>query len=38
MLHEGDVLATIELVDDISVAASTTFTIRVLEDPWAGTD
>ena len=38
LLHEGDVIATIELVDQISVAASTTFTIRVLEDPWAETN
>lgn len=35
LLHEGDVIATIELVDEISVAASTTFTIKVLADPWA---
>ena len=33
MLHEGDVIASIELVDDISVAASTTFTIKVLDEP-----
>ena len=38
LLYEGDVIATIELVDEISVAASTTFTIRVLKDPWAETD
>lgn len=38
MLHEGDVIATIELVDDISVAASTTFSIHVTADPWDGTD
>lgn len=38
MLHEGDVLANIELVDDISVAASTSFTIRILKDPWDGTN
>ena len=37
MLHEGDVIASIELVDDISVAASTTFTIKVLDEPWDGT-
>lgn len=37
MLHEGDVIATIELVDEISVAASTTFSIHVLADPWDGT-
>ena len=34
MLWEGDVLAHIELVDDISIAASTTFTIHVLADSW----
>lgn len=33
MLHKGDVLACIELVDDVSIAASTNFTIHVLEDP-----
>ena len=38
MLHEGDVLAHIELVDDISVAASVNFNIHVLADPWDGTD
>lgn len=38
LLYEGDVIATIELVDEISVAASTTFTIRVLENPWAESD
>ena len=32
MLHEGDVLAHIELVDNISVAASTNFTIHILAD------
>ena len=34
MLHEGDVLAHIELVDNISVAASTNFQIHVLADAW----
>ena len=38
MLHEGDVLAHIELVDEISVAASTNFNIHVLADPWDGSD
>lgn len=33
MLHEGDVLACIELVDSISIAASTNFMIHVLADP-----
>ena len=33
MLYCGDVLACIELVDDISIAASTNFMIHVLEDP-----
>lgn len=37
LLHEGDVIANIELVDDISVAASVNFSIHVLADPWAGT-
>lgn len=34
MLREGDVTACIELVDDISVAPSTTFNIHVLSDPF----
>ena len=34
MLWEGDVLAHIELVDDISIAASTNFSIHVLADCW----
>lgn len=34
MLHEGVVLASIELVDDISIASSTNFHIEVLADPW----
>ena len=34
MLHEGTVLASIELVDEISIAASTNFQIKVLSDPW----
>ena len=38
MLHEGDVLAHIELVDNISVSTSTNFIIHVLADPWDGTD
>lgn len=38
MLCEGDVLARIELVDDISIAASSNFTIKVLADPWDGSD
>lgn len=38
LLHEGDVLAHIELVDDISVASSTNFNIHILADPWDGTD
>lgn len=38
MLHEGDVIATIELVDDISVSASQTFSIHIAMDPWEGTD
>lgn len=38
LLHEGDAIATIELVDEISVAASTTFSIHILADPWEGTE
>lgn len=34
LLREGDVTATIELVDDISIAASTTFNIHVMSDPY----
>lgn len=33
MLKNGDVLACIEIVDDISIAASTNFIVHVLEDP-----
>ena len=38
MLHEGDVMACIELVDDISIAASTNFFIHILRDPNDGYD
>lgn len=38
MLHEGDVMACIELVDDVSVAASTNFFIHILRDPNDGYD
>lgn len=38
MLHEGDVLANIELVDDISVSSSVTFNIHVLAEAWDGKD
>ena len=37
MLYEGDVVACIELVDEISIAASTNFVIHVLQDPDDGT-
>ena len=33
MLHEGDVLCCIELVDTVSIAASTNFVVHVLSDP-----
>lgn len=33
MLHEGDVLCRIELVDSISIAPSVNFTVHVLSDP-----
>jgi hypothetical protein len=33
MLYEGDVRTCIELVDDVSIAASTNFIIHVLQDP-----
>lgn len=33
MLYAGNVVACIEIVDDISIAATTNFTIHVLEDP-----
>ena len=36
MLHEGNVLACIQIVDDISIASSVNFTIHVLIDPNAG--
>ena len=37
MLYCGDVLACIEIVDDVSIAASNNFMIHVLEDPNDGT-
>lgn len=36
MLHEGDVLCCIELVDKISISVSTNFTVHVLSDPDSG--
>lgn len=33
MLHEGDVLCCIEIVDDVSIAPSTNFIVHVLADP-----
>ena len=33
MLHEGDVLCCIELVDSVSIASSTNFIVHVLSDP-----
>lgn len=38
MLHEGHVMAAIELVDDISVAVSRTFEIDIAGDPWEGSN
>lgn len=38
MLHEGNVLACIQLVDDISIATSTNFMIHILADPNENTD
>ena len=38
MLHEGNVLACIQLVDGISIASSTNFVIHVLEEPDTGED
>lgn len=36
MLHEGDVLCCIKLVDDISIVQSTNFIVHVLSDPTTG--
>lgn len=36
MLHEGDVLCRLEIVDEISIAPSTNFTVHVLADPDSG--
>ncbi len=36
MLYEGNVLCTIELVDDISISASSSFLIHVTADPYDG--
>lgn len=33
MLHEGDVLCCVELVDSVSIASSTNFLVHVLSDP-----
>ena len=33
MLHEGDVLCCIEMVDSVSIVQSTTFLVHVLTDP-----
>ena len=38
MLHKGDVLCCIEIVDDISIAPSNNFIVHVLEDPNDGSD
>lgn len=36
MLHEGDVLCCIQLVDDVSISVSANFTVHVLADPDTG--
>ena len=36
MLHTGDVLCRIEIVDEISIAPSTNFIVHVLSDPTSG--
>ena len=36
MLHKGDALCCIELVDDISIASSQNFTVHILQDPHNG--
>lgn len=33
MLHEGDVLCCVELVDSVSIASSTNFLVHILSDP-----
>lgn len=38
MLHEGDVLCCIEIVDEISIAPSTNFIVHVLSDPDDGSN
>lgn len=38
MLHTGDVLCRIEIVDEISIAPSTNFIVHVLEDPDDGSN
>lgn len=38
MLHEGDVLCCIQLVDDISIAPSNNFIVHVLHDPNDGSN
>ena len=38
MLHEGDVMCCIEIVDEISIAPSNNFTVHVLADPDDGSN
>ena len=38
MLYEGNVLACIQLVDEISIATSVNFMIHILADPNDGSD
>ena len=38
MLHEGDVLCCIEIVDSVSIVQSTTFLVHVLTDPNDGSN
>ena len=38
MLHEGDVLCCIEMVDSVSIVQSTTFLVHVLTDPNDGSN
>lgn len=38
MLHTGDILCRIEIVDEISIAPSTNFIVHVLEDPDDGSN
>ena len=38
MLHEGNVIACLEIVDDVSISVSKNFVIHIVQDPDDGSD